>query len=223
MDIIRTLFEMKDEAFAEFMARLTPSVEPNRIIGVRTPEIRKLAKGIEVKDAIAFLDALPHRYLEENLLHSALLSRFYREYDEALAKVSEFLPFVDNWAVCDTLAPPAFKERPDILYTEIHKWLQSGKIYTVRFGLICLMKYFLDENYRQDTLMLAAAAGGDYYIEMAAAWFFCEALVKRWDDAVKILEENTLCVFVHNKTIQKARESFRMSQERKDYLKTLKW
>lgn len=222
MDALTALFEKQDSAYADFLARLTPSVSRERIIGVRAPDIKKLAARMDSRDALSFFYALPHHYLEENLLHGALIARCCKTYGDALQRVNAFLPYIDNWAVCDTLSPPSFKKEPEKLYAEVKTWLASGRVYTVRFGLICLMRFFLGENYRPDALELAAGAKGDYYIDMAAAWFFCEALIKRWEDAIKWIEKGALSSSVHNKAIQKARESFRITPQQKEYLKSLK-
>jgi Predicted DNA alkylation repair enzyme len=190
---------------------------------VRIPEIRKLAKKLvrnnEYED---FLKELPHKYYDENLLHGAIISE-NKDFENCIELLDSFLPFVDNWAVCDTISPKIFKKHKKELIEKIKEWSQSDKTYTCRFGIEMLMTHFLDEDFKKEYLeMVANIHSEEYYVKMAVAWFFATALAKQWDYAVIYLENNRLDVWVHNKTIQKARESLRILEDKKGYLKGLK-
>lgn len=223
MTIPELLFEKRDEDYARFQAGLTPTVAAEKIIGVRVPELRKMAK-LLVKDeqTKAFLRELPHQYYDENMLHGLIVAEL-RDYEECLAELEFFLPFIDNWAVCDITSPGIFKKHKAELIGKIRQWTQSDHVYTARFGLEMLMTHYLDADYKPEYLEIAAAAKGeDYYLKMMVAWFFATALAKQWESAVPYLESKQLPVWIHNKTIQKARESYRVSPEKKEYLNTLK-
>jgi len=229
MEYIENLLDAyKDEKFADFQAKLIPGVPREKIIGVRTPILRKLA-GELLNDSEfienyqdKFLSELPHNYFDENVLHGELISRF-KDYKTALIEVKKFLPFVDNWAVCDLLSPKAFKKHKPELFSEIVIWLQSDETYTVRFGVNMLMKYFLDEDFELGHLSLVEnAKGEDYYVKMVKAWYYSVALVKHYDETLEYLEASDMDVWVYNKALQKARESYRISDEKKQQLKLLK-
>lgn len=217
------LFSMKDEKYKAFQCRLMPTVDPEKVIGVRTPDLRKLAAEFSKTDrAREFLASLPHDYYEENNLHAMLIERL-SDFDEAAAALDIFLPYVDNWATCDLMTPKIFKKQPEKLIEKIPEWLESGNTYTVRFAIRMIMCFFLDDGFDEKYLELVAAVNsGEYYINMMIAWFFATALAKQYGAAVKYLEENRLSPWVHGKTIQKATESFRISGEAKAYLRTLK-
>ena len=222
-NVLARLFSLRDTSYADFIAKLVPTVPRERFIGVRVPDLRALAREMK-KDggADAFLERLPHRYYEENLLHALLLSEI-RDFDSCVQKTERFLPFVDNWAACDTLLPKAFGKKKDALLPLALGWTASEQVYTCRFGLNMLMKHFLDEDFRPEVLEAAAAVRNeDYYVKMAQAWFFATALTKQWDAALPYLTERRLSPWVHNKTIQKARESFRVSDEKKELLSALR-
>ena len=223
MEIQKELFSLQDKEYMKILSKLTPNVSEDTIIGVRIPEIRKLAKKLvknnEYED---FLKELPHKYYDENLLHGAIISES-KDFEKCIKLLDNFLPFVDNWAVCDTISPKIFKKYKKELIEKIKEWSQSDKTYTCRFGVEMLMTHFLDEDFKKEYLeMVANIYSEEYYVKMVVAWFFATALAKQWDYAVIYLEDNRLDVWVHNKTIQKARESLRISLEKKEYLKKLK-
>ena len=216
------LFELRDTEYAAFQAKLTPSVDKELFIGVRVPEVRKLAKQLK-NDPIAaeFLRELPHKYYDENMLHALLLSEI-RDYGRAVEETERFLPYVDNWAVCDIMSPKVFRKHKAELLEKIREWAHSGETYTVRFGIEMLMSHYLDDDFKPEYLEIPAAVRSEeYYVNMMIAWFFATALAKQWDAAIPYLEQRRLSEWVHKKTVQKARESYRITEEQKSYLKTL--
>ncbi len=217
------LFKLQDRKYGDFTAALIPTIERERIIGVRTPALRTLAKGIkDHTDTPAFLNTLPHKYYEENNLHGFLICEI-KDFDECIAALNTFLPYVDNWATCDSLCPKCFKKNTAKLIPHIERWLNSKHTYTVRFGIEMLMTYFLDEHFKAEYLLrVSQVKSSEYYINMMIAWYFATALAKQYDSAIPYLENGVLSPWVHNKTIQKARESYRIRDEQKNYLKTLK-
>ena len=223
MNIQKRLLELSDEKNADFSAKLIPGIDREKFLGVRIPASRKLAKEIikenEHKD---FLNSLPHKYYDENILHSILISEI-KDYDECIKYVDEFLPYVDNWAVCDTMSPKAFKNKHERLMNDILRWVDSDQTYTIRFGLKMLMAHFLDNDFKKEYLKIPAKIKSDeYYINMMIAWFYATALAKQWDSTIVYIENGVLDKWVHNKAIQKARESYRITAEQKEYLKSLK-
>ena len=223
MEIQKKLFELQDIGYAEFQSKLTPTVPRETFIGVRVPEVRKLAKSYSKdKECQEFLKKLPHQYYDENMLHGLLLSEM-KDYDACISAVDIFLPYVDNWAVCDIMAPKVFKKHKEELLEKIKIWATSDQVYTCRFGLEMLMTHFLDEDYKPEYLEIAAGVHSEeYYVNMMIAWFFATALAKQWDTTILYITENRLSEWVHNKTIQKARESYRITDEQKRFLKGLK-
>ena len=224
MEIITDrLFKMQDLKYREFSAKLIPNIGIDKIIGVRIPDIRKLAK--EIKDDVyveEFLKELPHKYQEEYLLHGMILS-YYKDIDLLLKELDKFLEYVDNWAVTDIISPKIFKKYPDKVYKYIVKWVNSKNEYKIRFGLVSLLQFYLGDNYKKEILDLVSSIKSEsYYVKMAIAWFYSFALIKRYDDTIKLFEERCLDKWIHNKSIQKAIESYRISDERKEYLKNLK-
>lgn len=220
MDVQKSLFEMQDTKYRDFHAKLMPNIDKNTIIGVRTPDIRKLAKEIKGNTG-DFLEKLPHKYYEENNLHACLLSEI-ADFDDCIAKLNAFLPYVDNWATCDIMKPKCFKKNKEKLLSEIEKWLKSEHEYSVRFGIEMLMTHFLDEDFDEKYLEKVSKIKSDkYYINMMIAWYFATALAKQWDFAIKYIENRTLSEWVHKKTIQKAVESYRITEKQKEYLKNL--
>lgn len=219
----KILFSMADEKYRDFHSKLIPNVPKEKIIGIRTPVLRKFAKDFnKTKKAKAFLSELPHEYYEENNLHAFLLE-YIADFDECAAAVSKFLPFVDNWATCDSMSPKVFKTHKDKLLPEIEKWLSSNDTYSVRFGIKMLMDHFLDEDFRPEYPEKAAKIkSGEYYIRMMQAWYFATALAKQYDAVLPLIENRVLEKWTHNKAIQKANESFRITDEQKKYLKTLR-
>ncbi|AMD95948.1 DNA alkylation repair protein [Leptotrichia sp. oral taxon 847] len=223
MEIQKELFLLQDKEYAKFSNKLSPNVAQDTIIGVRIPEIRKLAKKlIKNNEYQDFLKELPHKYYDENLLHGAIISDI-KNFDNCIELLDIFLPFIDNWAVCDTISPKIFKKNKVELIKKIKEWTNSDKTYICRFGIEMLMTHFLNEDFKKEYLeMVANIHSKEYYVNMVISWFFATALAKQWDSTVVYLENDKLDVWVHNKTIQKARESFRITKEQKDYLKGLK-
>lgn len=216
--------ELSDESYKRFQAKLMPTVSPDRIIGVRTPQIRRYAKKIfESAEAKAFLSDLPHAYYDENNLHGALLG-LIPDFDAAINAVEAFLPHVDNWATCDMFCPKILRTEPQRLLVSIQKWLLSDHVYTVRYGLVRLTFWYLDAPvFSPEILALAAAVEKEeYYVQMAVAWFFSMALVKQWDATLPYLTDQRLDLWIHNKAIQKAIESEQITPSQKEFLRSLK-
>ena len=223
MKVRDELLRLRDDKNAAFLARLVPNIPPERVHGARMPALRGLAKSLRgTEEAACFLAALPHESLDEDQLHALLINEL-RDYDETLAALERFLPFVDNWAVCDALRPKCFARHKTELQRAIPRWLAADAVYTRRFGLEMLMTHFLDEGF--DPVFLDWAAqmrAEDYYLRMMQAWFFATALTMQYETALPYLQERRLEPRTHNKTIQKAIESFRIPDERKAYLRTLR-
>jgi 3-methyladenine DNA glycosylase AlkD len=218
--IILDLFNLRDEKFANFNACLLPDTVKENVIGVRTPELKKYAKTIQNPDD--FLQKLPHKYFEENQIHAFLLSDI-KDFEKCANMVDAFLPYIDNWATCDQLIPKAFGKNTDKLLPWINKWLKSKHTYTVRFAIGLLMRFYLgdkfDLKYAKQVLNIQS---DEYYINMMRAWYFATALAKNWNKVISIIENKELDTWTHNKTIQKAIESFRITEPQKKYLRTLK-
>lgn len=223
MNVLEELFTLQDAAYGDFQAKLTPGIEREFFIGVRVPECRKLAKRLIKEPEInEFLKEVPHKYYDENMLHGLLLSEM-KDFDECISAVDNFLSYVDNWAVCDIMSPKVFKKNKEALLKKIKEWSKSKETYTCRFGLEMLMSHFLDEDFKTEYLEIAASVHSEeYYVQMMIAWFFATALAKQWNATIKYVEEKRLDEWYHNKTIQKARESYRITPEQKEYLKSLK-
>ena len=222
--IVNRLFEMQDLKYRDFNAKLITGTEKERIIGVRTPQLRKYAKELRKSgEWKEFVRELPHTYHEENALHGYILGEMKEDYEETMGLIEDFLPFVENWAVCDTISPKIFKKYPMQVYEKVQQWVKSEHVYTVRFGLVTLLQFFLDENFDPRMLELVARIHREeYYINIAIAWYLSTALVKQYEAALPLLESRTLDPWIQNKTIQKAIESYRISGEQKEYLRTLK-
>jgi len=222
-EILQRLFALQDVEYQVFQSKLIPGISSETMIGVRTPALRALAKEFAKRDdAGEFLAALPHRYFDENQLHAFIIS-LGKDYAETLAAVDAFLPYVDNWATCDQLSPKVFRTHRAELLPEIWRWMASEHVYTCRFGVGMLMQHYLDADFDPAYLERVAAIRSDeYYVNMMIAWYFATALAKQYDAALPYLEQQKLDVWTHNKAIQKAVESFRITPEQKDYLKTLK-
>ena len=217
------LFSMRDDKYKVFQEKLMPSVDPDSVIGIRTPALRRFAADFAKKQSSSdFLKALPHKYYEENNLHAFLIEKI-GDFDRAIEELNRFLPHVDNWATCDIMSPKIFTENKGKLLPIIEEWLASPHIYMVRFGIVTLMKHHLDEDFSPRCLQMVADVPSDeYYIEMAKAWYFAEALVKQYDSALPYLTSDRLSPSVHNKTISKACDSFRIDKDKKGFLKTLR-
>lgn len=222
-EIKEELFRLQDEKYGDFQSGLIPSVPVDTVIGVRTPELRRYARQLVKREDISvFLNDLPHGYFEENQLHSFIISEI-KDYKKCMEQVVRFLPYVDNWATCDQFSPKVFgKHKPELL-EKIRVWICSDETYTIRFGLGMLMRHFLDDSFDPSYLDMAAGVRSEeYYVNMMTAWFFATALAKQYDVAVPYIEEHRLDKWTHNKTIQKAIESYRITPEQKEYLRSLK-
>lgn len=222
-EIREELFKLQDVGYRDFQSKLIPNVNPDSVIGVRTPALRKYAKELAKREDIGeFLDDLPHKYFDEKQLHAFVLS-VMKDYGECMSRVNVFLPYVDNWATCDQMSPKIFKKHRPELLEEIDNWLTSTETYTIRFGIGMLMEHFLDEDFKPDYLEQVAKVGSEeYYVNMMIAWYFATALAKQWDATVPYIENHKLEKWTHNKAIQKSVESYRITPEQKVYLKSLK-
>lgn len=221
MTIEQQLFSMQDVSYADFQAKLTPGVPRECFIGVRIPQLRQLAKEFPC-NAEDFMNQLPHRYYEENILHGLLIAQI-KDFNLCIEALDAFLPYVDNWAVCDTMSPKVLGKNREVLLKKIRQWSASSHTYICRFGILCLMRYYLDDCFQENYLQIPAAIKSDeYYVNMMIAWFYATALAKQWDATISYLEQRRLPNWVHRKTIQKARESYRISPEQKAYLQSLK-
>lgn len=214
--IQKRLFDNQDLQYKEFQSKLMPNVGSDVFIGVRTPVLRKLAK--EIGPDEKFLNTLPHKYFDENQIHSFMISSI-KDYDEAIKRIDTFLPYVDNWATCDQLDNKTFSKNKDKLIKSIKKWLKSKEEYTIRFGVEMLMRYYLDDDFKVEYLdMVANIKSSYYYVNMMRAWYFATALAKKWDETIPYIENKKLDDWTHNMTIKKCKESYRISADQKDYL-----
>lgn len=223
MDITKKLLSLKEEAYGDFQAKIVPNIERERIIGIRIPVLRQLAKELkgqpEVKE---FFNMLPHKYYEENILHIILIEDI-RDYEECMEEIEKFLPYMDCWAVTDDKIPKVLSKHREELIKSVYRWIQSKETYTCRYGLHMLMSQYLDDDFKPEYLEIAASVRSEeYYVNMMNAWYFATALAKQWDATIPYIEKNELDIWTHNKTIQKAIESYRVTKEHKEYLRTLK-
>ena len=222
----KDLFEMQDLKYRDFHSKLMPTVEKEKVIGVRTPKLRKytsfflkLSSQTEIE---TFMHTLPHKYYEEDNLHGFIIERI-KDYEECIDALNAFLPYIDNWATCDMMNPKVLKKEPERLLGQIKRWLKAKETYVVRFAMGCLMNYYLDEYFKAECPeMVAEVQSDEYYIQMMQAWYFATALAKQYNTILPYLLEHKLSMWVHNKTIQKAVESYSIKPEQKKYLKTLK-
>ncbi len=221
--ISEELFALQDTEYQVFQSKLMPTIPPETVIGVRTPLLRKRAKELAgTPQAEHFLQSLPHRYYEENNLHAFLIEKI-RDYDTALAETERFLPYINNWATCDCFCPKVFAKHKEELLISIRRWLGSDQTYTVRYAMGMLMRYYLDEDFQPEYLAwVAGVHSEEYYLNMMRAWYFATALAKQPDAALPWLTDRRLDVWTHNKTIQKAAESYRISPEMKQQLRELR-
>lgn len=221
--IVEKLQELADSGYRDFQAKLMPTVAKDTIIGVRTPAMRALAKELKGTElAASFLQELPHQYFDENQLHAFLINEL-KDYKQCLEELELFLPYVDNWATCDQLSPKVLKKQPDATLAAIKKWLGNDHDYTVRFGMEMLMSFYLDDLFKPEFLAWVAADKNEaYYVKMMVAWFFATALAKQYEATVPYFEQRLLPEWSHKKAIQKACESYRVTKEHKEYLRTLK-
>lgn len=223
--IYDSLISIQDLKYKTFMSTLLPTVNSETIIGVRMPILRKLSKEIITKDKAfveGFLSTLPHEHYEENILHMLIITN-YKDVDKVLNELDKFLPYVDNWAVSDCQVPKVFKNHSIKVLNKVKSWIASNETYAIRYGILVLMKLFLEEKYKKDYLYIVAdKKSKEYYVNMMRAWFFQEALVKQYDNAIKVFEDKRMDVWTHNQAIKKAIESRKISVPTKDYLRSLK-
>lgn len=221
-DLQKELFKLKDEKYKEFHSKLIPTIDSGKIIGIRMPVLKKFVNDNSQRILNSgFLTALPHEYYEENNIHIMLINKI-KDFGECIKALNSFLPFMDNWATCDIKRPSCFNKNKEALEAEIDLWLKSPHTYTVRYAIGTLMSIYLKEDFKKSQAeKIAAIKSGEYYINMMIAWYFATALAIRWDDIIGFLETRRLPVWVHNKTIQKSVESYRITSEQKAYLKTL--
>ena len=222
-DLHRKLYDLQDLKYRDMQIKIIPTVEPESVIGVRTPELKSIAKDI-LKDGNykGFLEELPHRYFEENQLHAFIISGI-KDLNECMENLETFLPYIDNWATCDQMSPKIFKKHKYVLFSHIKEWVNSEKTYAVRFGVGMLMEHFLDDDF--DPLypeLVAKLRSEEYYVNMMIAWYFATALAKQYESILPFIEEKRLDDWTHNKAIQKSLESRRITEEQKLYLKSLK-
>lgn len=217
------LFELQDEKYRDFHSKLIPDMEKENIIGIRTPVLRKYAKQFaKTEDAATFLQDIPHTYYEENNLHMMLITSI-KEYDKCLKEIEKFLPCIDNWATCDLPAPKCFAGHKEELLPHIKQWIHSGETYTIRYGIGMLMRLYLDEDFKPEYAdLVAGVTSEEYYVNMMIAWYMATALAKQWDAIIPYVEEHRFSDWVHRKTIQKAVESYRITDEQKGYLRSLR-
>ena len=222
-DIKEELYALQDVEYRDFQSGLIPNVSKDYFIGVRTPELKALAKEISKrKDVEEFLGELPHSTFDENQLHAFIISEM-KNYDECIGWIEKFLPYIDNWATCDQMSPKVFKKHRKELLLRINEWISSDRTYTVRFAIKMLMSHFLDEDFdRKYLAQVAAVRSEEYYINMMIAWYFATALAKQYDETIHFIEDRKLDTWTHNKAIQKSVESRRITQEQKEYLRSLK-
>lgn len=222
-EIVAELFRMQDKDYALLQTKIIPNVSSDRIIGVRTPALRTFAKRLyKDRDIEEFLTCVPHRYFDEDQLHAFVVS-MEKDFGKCIAEVNAFLPFIDNWATCDQFSPKVFKKEPEKLLPYIQDWIKSDKVFTVRYAIGMLMQHFLDEKFNTKYADMAAEVRSEeYYVNMMIAWYFATALAKHYEAILPYLEEKRLDKWVHNKAIQKSVESYRITEEQKAYLKTLK-
>ncbi len=224
IDEIRAeLFENQDTKYRDFQSKLIPNVDTDSVIGVRTPILRKMAKKLSKQENIGeFLKAVPHTYFDENQLHAFIVSEI-KDFSHCMEETEKFLPYVDNWATCDQMSPKVFKKHKTELSQKIKMWINAKETYTVRFAIGMLMEHFLDEDYDPDyPKLVAAVRSEEYYINMMIAWYFATALAKQYDSILPYIENYCLDTWTHNKTIQKAVESYRITDGQKEYLKSFK-
>ena len=222
----KELFEMQDLKYRNFHSKLMPTVDKEKVIGVRIPQLRKYASSflkLSSREEIEeFMQTLPHQYYEEDNLHAFIIEKI-KDYEECIEALNAFLPYVDNWATCDMMSPKILAKRPDELILKVREWIASEKSYTVRYAVGTLMRYFLDERFDIEYLELAASVKSEeYYVNMMVAWYFATALAKQYEAVIPFIENNKLDKWIHNKTIQKAVESNRITAEQKNYLRTLR-
>ena len=222
-EIINKLYKLQDKKYRDFQIKLIPNINSNTIIGIRTKELKKYAKEL-VKDNnyMSFIEELPHKYFEENQLHAFIILEI-KDYDKCIEYINKFLPYINNWATCDQMSPKIFKKYTNKLLDQVNIWIKSNKTYTIRYSILILMRYYLDDNFKKEYLeKVCNIESEEYYVNMMRAWYYATALAKQYKDTIVYIENNKLDTWTHNKTIQKARESYRIDKDKKEYLKGLK-
>lgn len=223
VNIEKELFKLQDLKYKDFEFKLIPNVEKKLLIGIKTPVLRNFSKTISYDDAINFLKTLPHKYQEENILHGILMNLYIKDIDTYLEYLNKFLPYINNWAVSDVLSPKIFKKDLEKVHKYLVALLKSKDTYTLRFGIVSLLQFFLDDKFNiKDLEKIASIKSNEYYVKMAIAWYYSFALIKQYDSTVILFENKVLDKWIHNKSIQKAIESYRISDDRKNYLRSLK-
>ena len=222
-NIQEDLFKLQDEKYRDFQVKLIPGYSTDCMIGVRTPELRKYSKKLlKENNYLSFLEELPHKYFDENQLHGFIISEI-KDYNTCINYLNKFLPYIDNWATCDQTSPKVFKKHHKELLKQIKVWIKSKKTYTIRFGIGMLMQHFLDEDFKEEYLeMVSNVRSNEYYVNMMIAWYFATALAKQYEKTIPYIENKELDIWTHNKAIQKAIESYRITSEQKEYLRGLK-
>ena len=217
------LFEYQDLGYREFNSKLIPNIDKETMIGVRIPDIRKIEKSLSTEEKEKFLLKLPHKYFEENMLHGIIISNM-KDYNKVITNLEKFLPYVDNWAVCDSISPKIFKKNREKAIVNVLSWIKSNHTYVCRFGIGMIMQLYLEDEYFKKSYLdiIAKIKTEDYYINMMRAWTFQVALVKQWKEAILYIEKGLLDEFTHNKTISKSCDSYKIEKEKKEYLKTLR-
>ena len=223
MNVREELFKLQDMKYRDFQAKLIPTINIDTIIGVRTPYLKDCAKAlIKNNKYSSFLEDLPHQYFDENQLQAFIISEI-KDFDDCLSYLNKFLPYVNNWATCDQMLPKIFKKNHDKLLEYIKIWIKSNEVYTIRFGIGMLLAHFLDNDFKSEYLdLVAKIKSNEYYVNMMKAWFFATALTKQYESTILYFEKKKLDIWTHNKAIQKAIESYRITKEQKDYLRSLK-
>lgn len=220
--ILKLLKEKQDNSYGDFIHKLTPTLSREYFLGVRVPDIRKIAGNLSEIDKQQFIDELPHKYYEENMLHGFILQK-EKDYDKWAKEINEFLPYVDNWATNDTMTPKMLAKHKDKVLVEIKQWIKTSHTYKLRFSILLLMQLFLDEDFKEEYFDLVNnVKSNEYYVKIMVAWYYATALAKQYDSAIKVIESKKLDKWIHNKSIQKSIESSRISLEHKNYLKTLR-
>lgn len=217
------LFEYQDLGYRDFNSKLIPNIDKETMIGVRIPDIRKIEKSLSIEEKEQFLMDLPHKYFEENMLHGIIISNM-KDYNKVITNLEKFLPYVDNWAVCDSISPKIFKKNREKAIVNVLSWIKSNHTYVCRFGIGMIMQLYLEDEYFKKSYLdkIAEIKTEDYYINMMRAWTFQVALVKQWKEAIVYIEKGLLDEFIHNKTISKSCDSYKIEKEKKEYLKTLR-
>ena len=217
------LFEYQDLGYRDFNSKLIPNIDKETMIGLRIPDIRKIEKSLSIEEKEQFLMDLPHKYFEENMLHGIIISNM-KDYDKVIINLEKFLPYVDNWAVCDSISPKIFKKNREKAIVNVLSWIKSNHTYVCRFGIGMIMQLYLEDEYFKKSYLdiIAEIKTEDYYINMMRAWTFQVALVKKWKEAIVYIEKGLLDEFTHNKTISKSCDSYKIEKEKKEYLKTLR-